>query len=278
MLRKPIVNGSFYPNNPLKLKEIIGRMVSNADKKEIKGAVLPHAGYIYSGKTAVKTVEEILPKKRVVILGTNHTGKGKPFSVYPEGEWQTPLGNIEIDKDLSSEIVRGRILETDTQAHIFEHSIEVEIPILQFFFKDFKLTPIVCSNSELAVYKDVAKEIHSALQRKGVLEETCIFASSDMTHYEPQQQALKKDKEVIEEILKLNTYEFLERIKENHVSMCGTAPVAVLMEIMNLSGNIQARLADYTTSGETNKDYSSVVGYSGILFEEAGAPIQQKHQ
>lgn len=271
MLRKPIVNGVFYPNNPLKLEEIISQMASETEKKEIKGAILPHAGYIYSGKTAVKTVEEILPKKRVIILGTNHTGKGKPFSVYPEGEWQTPLGNIEIDTDLSSEIIRRGILEADTQAHIFEHSIEVEIPILQFFFKDFRLTPIVCSNAGVEVYKDVAKEIYSALQKKGVLKEACIFASSDMTHYEPQQQAFKKDKGVIEEILKLNTYGFLEKIKENHVSMCGTAPVAVLMEIMNLSGNVQVKLADYTTSGETNKDYSSVVGYAGILFEDAGA-------
>ena len=267
MLRKAVVSGTFYPKKSDDLEQFIKRSLPKGLKQEkVKAAILPHAGYVYSGAVAVETVARIKPRELVVVLGPNHTGKGLPFSVYPQDRWQTPLGDINIEVKVAGDLVKKGVLQGDTQAHMGEHSIEVELPILKHFFKDFKLVPIVCVTATLALYAKIAKLIYDGLNDNQMLNETLIVASSDMTHYEPHKDAIKKDKYVLEAILNLDSKEFLRRIEEKDVSMCGVAPVGIMLELLKLMGAGKSELIKYSTSGEITKDYSSVVGYAGVIF------------
>jgi len=268
MKREPVVSGTFYSSNSLELDRFIERAIpKNIKPNDVKGAILPHAGYIYSGRVAVETAANIRPRSLIIIMGPNHTGRGEPFSVYPKGKWRIPYGDIEIDSQTAKEITNKNILKEDIEAHLYEHSIEVELPILKYFFKEFKFIPIVCMTANITTYREIAQIIYKILEEKGNLNESLIIASSDMTHYEPHKEAVKKDKFVVEAISNLDTGLFLKRVEENDVSMCGIAPVGIMLEILRLMKAQKSNLIKYMTSGDVNNDYSSVVGYAGMIFQ-----------
>jgi len=266
MIRNPVVAGQFYPESASQLKAMIEQLVDEkAAKEEVIGLVSPHAGYIYSGPVAGRVISRIKFKDTFIIIGPNHTGRGKPLSIMTEGTWKTPLGEIEIDSELAEQILAtSSHLAEDYQAHQYEHSIEVQIPFLQYFKSDIKLVPIVLARTTGAIYKEIGREIAQAIKElnKGVV----IIASSDMTHYEPQASAQRKDTQAIEAILNLDEDELLRRIDKLNISMCGYAPVASLISAAKQLGATGAELVRYQTSGDTTGDYSSVVGYAGIII------------
>ncbi len=268
MIREPAVAGQFYPASPPQLEEMIRGMVDEkAEKEEVIGLVSPHAGYPYSGPVAGATISRIKFKDTFIIIGPNHTGVGKPLSIMTEGTWETPLGKVEIDSELAKQILAtSSSLEEDDEAHQPEHSIEVQVPFLQYFKRDIKLVPIIISHASGATYKEMGRELAQAIKKskKGVV----IIASSDMTHYEPQEQAEKKDNQAIEAILDLNEDELLRRVDELNISMCGYAPTVALISAAKELGATRAELVKYQTSGDTTGDYSSVVGYAGIIIKE----------
>jgi len=135
MIRQPVVAGQFYPDSPSQLKEMIRGMVDDkAEKEEVIGLISPHAGYIYSGPVAGATISRIKFKDTFIIIGPNHTGMGRPLSIMTEGVWKTPLGEVEIDSELAKQILAtSSYLKEDSGAHQYEHSIEVQIPFLQYF-------------------------------------------------------------------------------------------------------------------------------------------------
>lgn len=269
MIRKPVVAGHFYPKSPSQLEEMIAGMVDEkATKEEVVGLVSPHAGYIYSGPVAGATISRIKFKDTFIIMGPNHTGMGKPFSIMTEGVWQTPLGDVEIDSELGRRIlVSSAHLEEDLEIHQYEHSVEVQLPFLQYFKRDFRLVPIVLSHADDDVYKEIGRGIAKAIKESG--RDAIIIASSDMTHYEPQASAQNKDSQAIEAILALDEDELLRRINEFNISMCGYAPVISLISAAKELGAKGAELIKYQTSGDTSGDYSSVVGYAGIILKSA---------
>ena len=266
MIRHPVVAGQFYPAPASQLKEMIGMMVDEkAKKEEVIGLVSPHAGYIYSGPVAGATISRIKFKDTFIIMGPNHTGKGKPLSIMTEGVWQTPLGEVEIDSELAKQILAtSSHLEEDQVAHQYEHSIEVQLPFLQYFKPDIRLVPIILSYYSAAAYKEIGKGIAQAI--KDLNRKAVIIASSDMTHYEPQQIAQRKDTQAIEAILDLNEDELLKRVEELQISMCGYAPAVTLISAAKQLGATRAELVRYQTSGDTTGDYSAVVGYAGIII------------
>ena len=267
MVRHPVVAGQFYPAQASRLSEMISGMVDEtAEKEEVIGLVSPHAGYPYSGPVAAATISRIKFKDTFVILGPNHTGKGKALSIMTGGSWETPLGGIEIDAELAGQILAAsRYLEEDDKAHQYEHSIEVQIPFLQYFKKDFRIVPITFSYHSPAAYKEVGREIARAV--KDLEREVVIIASSDMTHYEPQESAERKDSKAIEAILDLDEDELLRRVDEFGISMCGYAPTVALIAAAKELGATRAELVRYQTSGDTTGDYSAVVGYAGIIIK-----------
>ena len=267
-IRKPVAAGQFYPSSAKEINKMISLYADEGgQKKDVIGCVLPHAGYIYSGRVAVQTISKVDIKSTVVLLGPNHTGIGVPFSIMPRGFWETPLGNVEIDEGLSRLLLnKTRHLETDILAHLDEHSLEVELPILQYFSKDFKIVPISIMSDDPEAFKELGGELAAAIKDNDLKDSVMIIASSDLTHYEEQGAAEKKDAMVIEAIKNLDENKLVRAVRQFDISMCGFAPVAVLLKAAKLLGAKKAELIKYQTSGDTTKDFSSVVGYAGITI------------
>lgn len=266
MIREPVVAGQFYPGSPASLEAQLSKLIDKkAVKQEVIGAVSPHAGYVYSGAVAGATLSRIQFKDTFIIMGPNHTGYGKLFSIMTEGTWRTPLGDVKIDSKLGKQILaESQNLEEDRVAHLYEHSIEVQVPFLQYLKKDIKIVPIVLSHASRAVYKEIGKAIAKAI--KDTKAEAVIIASSDMTHYEPHETAKRKDNQAIAAILDLDEDELLNRVEKLNISMCGYAPTAALISAAKELGAKRAELVKYQTSGDVTGDYSGVVGYAGIIL------------
>jgi len=267
-IRKPTVAGQFYPADPKGLNGLISSFApKDAQKEDVLGCILPHAGYTYSGRVAVQTLSRVNIKDTVVLLGPNHSGNGAIFSLMPQGFWQTPLGNVEINSELGNLFLKNsRHLEADALAHLDEHSLEVELPILQYFRSDFKIVPIAIKTDDLGMLKEVGEELACVISENTLKSSVMFIASSDMTHYEPQRSAEKKDRLAVEAIIALDENKLAQLVKEFDISMCGFAPVAVLIKAAKLLGAKQGELVKYQTSGDTSGDTTSVVGYAGIII------------
>ncbi|MDD2688809.1 MAG: AmmeMemoRadiSam system protein B [Candidatus Omnitrophica bacterium] len=265
-IRKPAVAGTFYPLSAKAIESQIKSFIkAQAGKKEAIACMLPHAGYMYSGRVAAETLCGIKIKKNIILLGPNHTGYGAPFSIMSEGIWQTPLGEIKINSELAKTLLKNsQYLKDDALAHTYEHSLEVELPILQYFKTDFEIVPIIFMSDDIGSLKKIGEEIAKAIKDTGSPDSVLIIASSDMTHYEPQAQAEEKDKQAIEAILSLDEDKLIAKIGQLSISMCGYAPVTVMIKIAKILGAKSAELIKYQTSGDVTGDKDSVVGYAGI--------------
>jgi MEMO1 family protein len=268
MNRKAAVAGQFYPSSPQALEKMIAGMVNdNAPKIETVGAVSPHAGYVYSGPVAGVTISRIKFENTFLVLGPNHTGMGAPFSLWSGDAWETPLGNVNIDEGLREALLADtKYFTADTGAHLREHSIEVQLPFLQHFKKDVKILPIVIGGGTPRDYDAMGREIARALLHTG--RRAVVLASSDMTHYEPQASVERKDNLAIEAILNLDARTLYERVTEYNISMCGYAPTLIMLSAASALGATSGELVRYQTSGNASGDYSSVVGYAGIIIKK----------
>lgn len=267
-IRLPVVAGSFYPATAEAIKKQISSFIDgSAEKINAIAALLPHAGYAYSGKVAAQTASLVTIKDTVILLGPNHTGYGTPFSIITGGAWQTPLGKVEIDAPLAQEFLKSSgYLQEDSLAHQHEHSLEVELPILQYFKTGFKIVPIAIASDNLGILQEVGSGIAEAVTRSGRKDSVVLIASSDMTHYEPQRQAQEKDKIAIQAILELDEEALFKKVKKHGISMCGYAPAVVMLAAAKKLGAKNARLVKYQTSGDVTQDKTSVVGYAGLLL------------
>ncbi len=287
-VRSPAVAGYFYPIDRDELIKLIedtfkhpigpGSIpkVSKQRRWESVGFIAPHAGYIYSGPVAAHTyyklAEEGAPET-FVIIGPNHTGYGSLVSVYPSGKWATPLGEVEVDSDLARSIVsNSEYAELDIYAHTEEHSIEVQLPYLQYLFGNkFKIVPIVLALQTPEVARDLAKSIYDAVAHYN--RDVVVIASTDFTHYEPHDIAREKDLKAIEKIIALDAEGFYNTLKELSVTACGPGGVMTLIELTKMIHRDKARaeLLKYATSGDTSGNKSAVVGYASIRFYKAPA-------
>ena len=268
MLRRPVVSGRFYPGGKAALLADIEKRVQDCklSTEKVLGAVCPHAGYMYSGRTAALTLSKIAPVDTFIIFGPNHTGLGTEASIMTEGEWQTPLGNVEIDSKIASEMLSScKFLEQDSLAHQSEHSIEVQLPFLQYFFKDFKIVPVCLATADIKVLEAIGKSAAAAVKRTGV--SACIIASSDMTHYESAESAKRKDELAIKKLLALDGVGLAKTVRDNDISMCGWAPAVAMLAAVKELGATKAELVEYTNSGEESGDFEQVVGYAGIIIK-----------
>jgi len=278
--RKAVVAGYFYPDDPEELKHIIEwsfkhsvgpgglPVVKQTPLEGVIGYVVPHAGYIYSGPVAAHAYYDMATHGRpdtIIILGTNHTGLGKPVSVYPSGIWETPLGNLEVDSGVAESIVNNsEIAEFDVYAHLEEHSIEVQLPFAIYVYGDsVKIVPIVIGVHTPDVARDLATAIHKAASQTG--KRILILASSDFNHYEPHEETSRKDHLAIEQILKLDSYGFYNTMLHNDISICGPGGIMTLIEYTRAL-NGKAMLLKHATSGDTSGDKAHVVGYASIKF------------
>jgi hypothetical protein len=200
----------------------------------------------------------------VFLFGPNHTGLGSGLAVMDEGAWRTPLGDVEVDGEAANEVVReARIIDVDDSAHSLEHSIEVQLPFLQYLYgSEFKIVPICFLMQDLSS----AREVGEAVAKVAAKRNAVVIASSDMTHYEPQENAERKDRKVLEAVEALDEARFYSTVEANHVTACGYGPIAALIKAAKILGVKEAKLLCYKTSGDVIGDYSSVVGYAAVSF------------
>jgi hypothetical protein len=224
---------------------------------------------MYSGPVAAHAYYELALDGQpdvVVLFGPNHSGYGGALAVMNEGFWRTPLGDVEIDSELANQVVReSRIIDVDDSAHRFEHSIEVQLPFLQYLYgSDFKIVPICFLMQDLSSAREVGQAVAKVLAGKNGV----IIASSDMTHYEPQESAERKDKLVFEAVEAMDEAKLYSVIETHRVSACGYGPIAALMTAAKILGAKEAKLLCHKTSGDVIGDYSSVVGYAAVCFKK----------
>ncbi|MEM4472091.1 MAG: MEMO1 family protein [Archaeoglobaceae archaeon] len=259
-MRKPAVAGTFYPSRKEELERMLRKFTNPRKDPRVIACISPHAGYIYSGKTA-GIVHSMLPDAETfVIVCPNHTGYGLPVAVSKE-TWLTPLGKVESDLEFIKALPK-KIIAEDEDAHIDEHSGEVQIPFLQFLHSNFKIVVICLRLQDEDTAKDVSDEIIEAEKKTG--RKIVVVASSDMHHYLPDQECRKRDKLIIDAILSMDVARYYRKIYEMDASVCGYGAIAVAMNYASKK-NASAELVDYSTSGDV-ADKSYVVGYAGIVF------------
>ena len=276
-MRKPAVAGSFYDGSAAGLRRQIedcfkhplgpGALPGSARavERRILGLVSPHAGYIYSGPVAANGFFQIAAEGKpqtVVILGPNHRGLGAAVAVGGQDAWQTPLGSVEIDVEVGQAIVSAtRWARLDDLAHSMEHSIEVQVPFLQYIYENgFRIVPISMLRQDWEVSRELGRAVAAALKGKNAV----IIASSDFSHYESQSMASKKDHLALEAILNLEPERLEETVISHSITMCGPGPVMSMLTACKALGAKKARLLRYATSGDITGDHSQVVGYASV--------------
>ncbi|MFN3921211.1 MAG: AmmeMemoRadiSam system protein B [Caldimicrobium sp.] len=270
MKRKPAVAGYFYPGDYYSLNSLLEELIENSPEKiSAIGIIVPHAGYMYSGKVAGKVYGRIEPPDVAVILGPNHTGLGGKVSLFSGESYLTPLGEAKINQRLSKLILeKCPLVEEELYAHMREHSLEVQVPFLQYLNPEVEIVPIVIMDLDLNEIKLLGEAIAEAIEdfTSEEAREILVVASSDFSHYEPQVIAERKDRLAIEEVLKFSEEGLLKAVYENHISMCGVLPVSVMLVCAKELGASEAELIDYKTSGDITGDYAAVVGYAGVII------------
>ncbi len=264
-MRAPAVSGQFYPRGKNDLSREISRCFENIQVKErpVLGAVVPHAGYVYSGHTAAHVYSVLPNAETFVLIGPNHTGHGSPVSVSSE-TWSTPLGEVNADTEFIKALSK-KIIDTDETAHRYEHSIEVQLPFLQHKFREFKIVTICMGMQDEETALEVGAEISEAARK--VNRKVVVIASSDFSHYKPDNVARDDDSYFIKAILAMDISGFYHRLFERNASVCGYGPIAAMLSASRNLGAKHAALLKYSTSGDTTGDLSAVVGYAGIIVE-----------
>jgi len=263
--RTAAVAGAFYPDNPAALRRLIGSLVNPTAKAfPARAVIAPHAGYVYSGAVAGAVYSSVILPEQVVILAPAHRPQKPVFAVCTEGAWETPLGTVAVASDLAEMILsRCPAMVSAPEAHANEHSLEVQIPFLQYFRKSLSLVPInVSSRASYDQLSGAGEAIAGAIRDLG--REVLVIASTDMSHYLPAARAKALDQMAIDRILALDPRGLVETVFDREISMCGVLPTAAAIVAAVSLGATRAELIAYATSGDVTGDDREVVGYAGF--------------
>ncbi len=271
-IRHSIIAGSWYPGNPSVLKKEINGYLDRADVSDVKGnligVVSPHAGYMYSGPVAAYAYKNLKDRgiNTVIMVGPSHRAFFNGVAAYGSGAWETPLGQVEIDKELAYAIIEGdKTFVSDLpQAHAQEHSLEIQLPFLQTVLNSsFKIVPLMLFDHSLASCQKLAQAVFKAAQgRKDLL----LLASSDLSHYHAQAEANKLDGLVASSIEKYDYRKLVDDLSTEKCEACGGGPIVTVMIASQLLGADKGVVYDYRTSGDVTGDKDQVVGYLAAGF------------
>ena len=266
LTRQPAVAGRFYPGSREELASSINEFIKPGAKAPMIGAVIPHAGYMYSGHVAGAVYSRIRIPQRNIVLCPNHTGIGPPLSIMTSGSWLTPLGEIAIDQELADSLMAADpYLENDVTAHRSEHATEVQLPFLQLLAgPEARFVPITVGTGSFARLEALGHALASVIRK--VDAQTLIIASSDMNHYESDRVTRVKDRKAIDRMLNLDAEGLYEVVQRERISMCGFGPATSTIVAAKQLGASNAALVKYATSGDVSGDFDHVVGYAGITF------------
>lgn len=273
--REPAVAGRFYPAKKTELEEMLAEIYLKEKQaidftlaeKEMLGAVVPHAGYMYSAYQAVHFFSLLKklasPVETFIIINPNHTGYGETIALDSHFSWKTPFGHVEQDHVLMKELG----LPYSDSAHEYEHAGEVMLPLLQYFTEaPFKVVMITLSHQNHHNASFLAKQIAIASKKTG--RKVMLIASSDFTHFETEKTGKKLDDLVLEQIEKQNSKGVEKVVRENNISVCGFGPVMCLMEFAKIQGRYETQLVARGHSGQVSAS-EKVVNYLTILFHKS---------
>ncbi|RLE17288.1 MAG: AmmeMemoRadiSam system protein B [Acidobacteria bacterium] len=259
-MRQAVFAGSFYSSDGAGILDFFKGVSSPVPPVQASGVICPHAGHIYSGKTAFKTLSSVIIPQRVLILCPNHRGMGRPLAVSPADAWDTPLGPVPVDMEFSEKIAVFPAAEFDSAAHRMEHSIEVQLPLLKMLNPDVKIAAVSVGIGQRDVLSDFADHIAKQVSDK----QTLILASSDMSHFVPAMVAKAADSEVMERIKELDAEGMMDIVLKKHISMCGIYPAYVMLKSCLQNGASKSDIIEYTHSGKVTGDDTDVVAYLGV--------------
>jgi MEMO1 family protein len=277
-IKPPAVAGSFYPADAAELGVLLDecfvssplgpRGVSVPNSALVAGMV-PHAGPVYSGPCAAHLYAQLESSvRRVILLGVNHRARGHKASLSPWDQWNTPLGNVVVDNEISDYLAsQVKFLRRDEAAHAEEHSIEIELLFLQRVLDEFTFVPIslaYLSVEECAELGNAIADVCKAALTQNL--RTVILASSDLSHYLSPHQTDTLDRIVLDRILALDPVGLLEVVEEKDITMCGALPSAVMLYAANALGVKRARLLKHCHSGDVTP-MRNVVGYASVALE-----------
>ena len=267
MIRTPAVAGRFYPADSGELSRQIESLIGAqppAEKLRARGCLVPHAGYMYSGRVAAAVYARLQLPRRYIILGPRHYPQGEALAILSEGVWQTPLGEARIDSRLAADLKRAYpLLREDSVAHRAEHSLEVQLPFLQRLAGDFRFVPIALGTVRFPELDDLGRAIAEVMSVEK--EEILVVASSDMNHYESDDITRAKDRKALDKILALDPRGLYDTVRREGITMCGYGPAVTMLTAARQLGATRAEVVRYATSGDTTGDREEVVGYAGIV-------------
>ncbi len=259
-MRQAVFAGSFYSADGAEILRFFRDVKPPFSPVRACGVICPHAGHIYSGKTAFKTLSSVKIPGHVLLLCPNHRGMGHPLAVSPADAWDTPLGPVSVDMALSEQIASFSGASFDSVAHKLEHSLEVQLPLLKILNSDIKIAAVSVGIGQRGLLREFA--VHIADSLKG--RDTLILASSDMSHFVPAEVAKQADSEVMDRINELDAEGMMDVVLEKNISMCGIYPVYVMLKACVENGASNSDIIEYTHSGKVTGDESDVVAYLGV--------------
>lgn len=270
--RLPCFAGSFYAESPQVLRSTVEAWLHTecaAPLVDPLVTLLPHAGHVYCGHIIGATLARVRLPETLILLCPNHTGRGNPLAVWPDGAWHTPLGPVQVDADTAAALLTlGCGFVADTAAHAREHSLEVLLPFLQCHSPHSRIVPVSIALGDSARLREVGIAMgHLLATRREQGHSACIIVSSDMNHFESQSVTIRKDQLALDAILQLQPEKLLQNAIEYDISMCGVLPTVIAIHAALAQKKCTAELVQHTTSAELTKDIQKVVGYCGLLVK-----------
>jgi len=276
MVRKPAVAGQFYPSSPKTLLSMVKQFVDGVQVEvngEIKAIIVPHAGYPYSGPTAGYAFRAIKGRdySTVILIGGSHRAYFEGIAVYPEGEWETPLGTVEVDEELAQKIIDyDPSIQPMIEPHLPEHSLEVELPFLQYVLEDFRIVPVLLGRQDERNVNILTQAIYSAIKDR---DDVLLLASSDLYHGYSYTEAKKTDERVNELVIAQDASGLMEfdEVMEGRgaCAACGAGAIAVVLKVCKLLGCEPPELLHLTTSADVvggKREGEYVVGYGAWVI------------
>lgn len=267
MIRRARFAFEWYPGDPGKLRSALESYVDRSEAPVTAlGVAAPHAGYVYSGAVAGSVYGRVRIPDTVVVLCVNHRGLGARAAILSDGEWETPLGNVPIDSGFA-ELLRGHapLLEEDARAHSAEHSLEMQVPFLKYLNPGVRLVPVCLERLSYTECEDLGRAL--ARSAGETADPVLLVASTDMSHFEPEERARSLDMLAIERIRQLDPRGLYDTVRKQRISMCGVVPTTVVLAACRGLGATRATLVRYATSGDITGDHGSVVGYAGVVLQ-----------
>lgn len=260
--RAPAVAGRFYPADPTALRSQVQAFLGErVEPIDVKALMVPHAGYVFSGQVAAEAYRRVKPPRVAVILCPNHTGRGPKVSLWNEGSWGTPLGDVPIEQGLADRLRSvSRLVTPDEEAHLAEHAIEVHLPFLQVLNPDVAIVPLVLGH----LHPDECVQLGESIS-KMLVDGELLIASTDMSHFLPAEAAKKQDELALRKVEARDPIGLYRTVADHDISMCGFIPTAVALAAANALGAQSVIRVSYAHSGQVTRDSMSVVGYASAL-------------